>query len=180
MFHLTWHPEISILQINEALNSLFWYSWLFDDHRGSPFETKVYLCTWFDVCYWLKKGNYEGRAEGVEKTCSFIACSYEVGFELSSAHIDVVMSELKSIMKMLNFHMGPILAFGYCRCLRLPLRLSILCVNLGLICMITWHPFNLESPNVDWKSKTSWLRSLLFWGLIDLDLQGKIWLENPN
>ena len=41
-------------------------------------------------------------------------------------------------------------------------------------CMITHHPFNLGSPNLDQKCKSPWLRSILFWGAIDLDLQCQI------
>ena len=43
-----------------------------------------------------------------------------------------------------------------------------------LVRAITCHAFKLESPNLDHKSKTPWLRSLLFWGVIDLELQGQI------
>ena len=36
---------------------------------------------------------------------------------------------------------------------------------------ITHYPFKLGSPNLDHRCKRPWLRSLLFLGLIDLDLQ---------
>ena len=45
---------------------------------------------------------------------------------------------------------------------------------------ITHHPFKLGSPNLDHRCKTPWLRSLLFWGAIDLDLQDQIWLKKSN
>ena len=32
----------------------------------------------------------------------------------------------------------------------------------GLVRTITRHPFKLRSPNLDWRCKTPWLRSLLF------------------
>ena len=48
------------------------------------------------------------------------------------------------------------------------------CGNHLLACAITSHPFKLEPPNLDQKSKTPWLRSLSFWGFIDLELQGQI------
>ena len=38
-------------------------------------------------------------------------------------------------------------------------------------------PFKLGSPNLDQMCKIHWLRSLSFWGAIDLDLQGQIWLK---
>ena len=43
-------------------------------------------------------------------------------------------------------------------------------VNHELVCAITRHKFELESPNLDQKCKIFWLRSLLFLGLIGLDL----------
>ena len=48
------------------------------------------------------------------------------------------------------------------------------CVNPLLVRAITHHPFKLGSPNLDHRCKRPWLRSLLFWGVIDLDLQGQI------
>ena len=39
---------------------------------------------------------------------------------------------------------------------------------------ITHHPFKLGSPNLEHRCKRPWLRSLLFCGVIDLDLQGQI------
>ena len=41
---------------------------------------------------------------------------------------------------------------------------------------ITQHLFKLGSPNLDRRCKRPWLRSLLFFGVIDLDLQGQILL----
>ena len=39
-----------------------------------------------------------------------------------------------------------------------------------LVREITHHPFKLGPPNLDQRCKTPWLRSLLFWGLIELDM----------
>ena len=47
-------------------------------------------------------------------------------------------------------------------------------VNHEFVRAITHHPFKLRSPNLDHRCKRPWLRSLLFWGVIDLDLQGRI------
>ena len=47
-------------------------------------------------------------------------------------------------------------------------------VNPQLVRAITHHPFKRGSPNLDHRCKRPWLRSLLFWGVIDLDLQGQI------
>ena len=63
------------------------------------------------------------------------------------------------------------MAFGYCRCLRVCVCLS---VNHELVRTITSQPFKLGSPNFTQICKRPWLRSLLFLGVIDLDLQGQI------
>ena len=80
-------------------------------------------------------------------------------------------------MKHCFFYPRPVLAFGYCHRLRLcvcPCVCVSLCVNHLLVRAITWDPFKLGSPNLDQRCKRPWLRSLLFWGVIDLDLQGQI------
>ena len=59
------------------------------------------------------------------------------------------------------------LAASVCLCVRV-------CGNHLLVCAITCHAFKLKSPNLDNKSKTPLLRSLLFWRVIDLELQGQI------
>ena len=58
-----------------------------------------------------------------------------------------------------------------CLCVRPSVRV---CGNHLLVRAITHHPFKLGSPNLDHRCKIPWLRSLLFWGVIDLDLQGQI------
>ena len=45
---------------------------------------------------------------------------------------------------------------------------------------ITHQQFKLGSPNLDQRYKTTWSRSLLFYGTINLDLQGQIELQNQN
>ena len=42
---------------------------------------------------------------------------------------------------------------------------------------ITHNPFKLGSPNLDQICKLRWLRSVWFWRVIDLDLQGSNWLK---
>ena len=69
------------------------------------------------------------------------------------------------------------MAIGYCRCLRLSVRP---CVNHLLVRAITRNPFKLGSPNFNHRCKRPWLRSLLFWGVIDLYLQGQINLRSQN
>ena len=79
------------------------------------------------------------------------------------------------------FYPRPVLAFGYCHRLRLCVCVSVCvcvcvspCVNHLLVRAITRDPFKLGSPNLDQRCKRPWLRSLLFLGVIDLDLQGQI------
>ena len=80
-----------------------------------------------------------------------------------------------------HFYPRPVLAFGYCRCLRLSVCPSVrVCGNHLLVRAITRHPFKLGSPNLDHRCKRPWLRSLLFWGVIDLDLQGQIKLQSQK
>ena len=64
------------------------------------------------------------------------------------------------------FYPRPVLAFGYCRCLRLSVCPSVRpCVNHEFVRAITHHPFKLGSPNLDHRCKRPWLRSLLFLGV---------------
>ena len=79
-------------------------------------------------------------------------------------------------------HFLPEASFGL-RVLSLPASVCVcvcVCGNHLLVRAITCHPFKLESPNLAQKSKTPWLRSLLFWGVIDLELQGRIKLQSEK
>ena len=86
---------------------------------------------------------------------------------------------------MFHFYPRPVMAFGYCRCLRLSVCVCVcmcVCVSVNhqFVRTITCHPLKLQSPNLDQKCKRPWLRSLLFLGFIDLDLQGQIELKSQN
>ena len=72
-------------------------------------------------------------------------------------------------IRYLVFYLRPVLASGYCHLLCL-----CVCINHLLVRTITRHPFKLRSPNLVQRSKTRWLRSLLFLGAGDRDLQGQI------
>ena len=76
----------------------------------------------------------------------------------------------------------PEASFGL-RVLSLPASVCVcvcLCVNHLLFRAIIRDLFKLGSPNLDKRCKRPWLRSLLFWGAIDLDLQGQISLQTQN
>ena len=70
-----------------------------------------------------------------------------------------------------HFLPRPVLASGYSHILGL---CHSVCINHLLLRTITRHLFKLGSINLVQRSKTTWLRSLLFWGAIDLDLQSQI------
>ena len=65
-------------------------------------------------------------------------------------------------------------SFGL-RVLSLPACIRV-SVNHELVCAITRHKFELESPNLDQKMPNILLKVPLFWGLIGLDLPGQILL----
>ena len=76
----------------------------------------------------------------------------------------------------------PEASFGL-RVLSLPACVCVcvcLSVNHQLVRAVTHQPFKLESPNLDQRCKRPWLRSLLFFGMIDLELQGQIELNSQN
>ena len=78
------------------------------------------------------------------------------------------------------FYPRPVLAFGYCRWLRLSVCPSVrVCGNYLLVRAITHHPFKLGPPNSDQRCWIPWLGSLLFWGLIELDMSNLTNFRNP-
>ena len=68
-------------------------------------------------------------------------------------------------------------SFGL-RVLSLPACMS-LSVNHQLVRAVT-QPFKLEPPNLDQRCKRPWLKSLLFYGTIDIELEGQIELQCQN
>ena len=80
-----------------------------------------------------------------------------------------------------DFYPRPVLAFGYCRCLRVCVCVCVrVSVNHEFVRTITRQPFKLGSLNLDQRCPRSWLGALLFCGMIDLDLQGQIELQSQN
>ena len=55
-----------------------------------------------------------------------------------------------------------------------------LSVNHQLVRAVTHQPFKLERPNLDQRCKSPFLRSLLFFGTTDLEVQGQIELKCQN
>ena len=66
-----------------------------------------------------------------------------------------------------QFWPSSIVVACFCLCVRV-------CINHLLVHMITWDPFKLRSPNLNQRCKTPRLRSLLFRGTINFDLQCQI------
>ena len=107
------------------------------------------------------------------------------GIHLRAISQEVLMNLTCNVLGDYTFYPRPVLAIGYCRCLRLSVCVSVrpsvcVCGKHLLVRAITQHPFKLGSPNLDNRCKRPWLRSLLFWGVIDLDLQGQIELQSQN
>ena len=53
------------------------------------------------------------------------------------------------------------------------------CGNHVLVRSITHHPFKLGPQNLDQRCKIPWLRSLLFWWWIELDMSNLTYFQNP-
>ena len=93
----------------------------------------------------------------------------------------LVLNFLSKHKNVFAFYLRAVLASGYCRRLRLCVCVCVRpCVNHELVRGITHHLFQLGSPNLDQRCKRPWLRSLLFCGTIDRDLQGQIELQSQN
>ena len=93
-------------------------------------------------------------------------------FHWKKCHNDVIYFVL------CRFNPMTVLAFGYCHRLRLCGSVCpCVCVNHELVRTITHRSFKLGSPHLDQRCKTPCVRSLLFLGMIDLDLQGQIKLK---
>ena len=71
-----------------------------------------------------------------------------------------------------GFYSRKVLVDGYCRCL---CQCVCVCVYRSLV-----HSGSVSARITKFglRTRTPWLRSLLFWGAIDLDLQCQIWLKS--
>ena len=100
---------------------------------------------------------------------------HEIGeqcaYALILGNFNIDLLQINEIEKFSDFYQRPVLAFRYCRCLRSSVSPSVRPSVTKFFRAITHHPFKLGSPNLDHRCKRPWLRSLLFFGVIDLDLQ---------
>ena len=110
------------------------------------------------------------RGESATKTIKFFV-AHTVNYVICNNHtrIDCVLLNFTPVITRGQFWPSGIVVACVCLCV-----CPYVCVNPQLVRAITCHLFNLESPNLDQKCKTTWLRSLLFLDLIDLELQGQI------
>ena len=72
------------------------------------------------------------------------------------------------------------MAFRYCHCQRLSVCVCVcVCVSFNhkFVRVITCHPFKLESPNLDQKCKTPWIRPYCFGGSLTLTFKFKLNLK---
>ena len=86
---------------------------------------------------------------------------HEFGINACQRHRSVVYCQMYRY-----FHPRPALALGYCHSLCVYVSVCA-SVNPEIVCTITHHPFNIEPTNSNKRSKSPWLRSLLFWVLMD-------------
>ena len=113
-----------------------------------------------------------------------VACDDLWPWPISSRSFDLdIENHVRSVASaVLDGFFLPEASFGL-RVLSLPVSVCVSvcpCGNHLLVRAITHHTFKLGSPNLDHRCKRPWLRSLLFWGVIDLDLQGQIWLRSQK
>ena len=87
----------------------------------------------------------------------------------------------KHLLQRINLHCNDLLPEASFS-LRVLLPASVcVCVCHSIACpRDNTDPFQLGAPNLEQRCKTHWLRFLLFFGIINRDLQAQVYLENPN
>ena len=100
--------------------------------------------------------------------------------QLEDLRYNLILVLIMTVVSLYLFIFLPEASFGL-RVLSLPASVCLcvclsVCVSVNpeLVRAINHHAFKLEPPNLDKRCKTTWLRSLLFLGAIDLELQGQI------
>ena len=112
----------------------------------------------------------------------FLENTLEEWAEICHAYVSWPLSQLISFWCIQTFQVLLLEASFGLWVLSLPASVCVsvcvcVCINHLLVCVITLDPLKLGSPNLDHRPR---LRSLLFWGVIDLDLQGQILLQSQN
>ena len=128
------------------------------------FHKNCMKTSYFDNIPYLQGYGFDPLSAGKGMVLVLHLCSQGYGCEKPGPHTTLKF-----------FYPRPVVASGYCRCLRLSIRPSP-----SFFCTITHHLFKLESPNLNHRCKRPQLRSLLFLGVIDLDLQGQISLQKSK
>ena len=130
------------------------------------------------ACWWPGSWNRQGiRTHGINSigkaSVGLLLCQF--GLLLLNKFQDIVRNVNASFITRGQFWPSGIVVACVCVCVCVCLS-----VNHQLVRAITHQPFKLESPNLDQRWKRPWLRSLLFCGTIDLELQGQIELKSQN
>ena len=134
---------------------------VFSDHKQLCFMaiTQIISCKYW---YWISRMN---RSFLVSSDRGRISITCTVSALGMIEHASKFLPEASFGLRVLSSPLSVYLSVCVCVCV---------CINHLLVRTITHQPFKLESPNLKHRCKTPWLRSLLFWGVIDLELQGQI------
>ena len=147
-----WYPGVVGKCVYPPFFSCFpQYNCLYGASSDFRENTRFYLCA---VCDFASVVDVSSDGCHVYGGC--LPCVPSIEWSFCFAYVD--------------FYPRPV--FGL-RVLSLPVSVCV-CINHLFVRTITRHLFKLGSPNLVQRSKTHWLRSLLFLGAIDLDLQGQI------
>ena len=150
----------------QCLAATIWkYRSGFGDHRFTFFIDLLPNYTFYsnltNIVHWIVV--YRDVAHLITLNLGKVEKKYAKSFDAGLTHLgrDKMDAISQATFSNAFYYPRPVLAFGYCRWLRLSV---CVCGKHLLVRAITCHAFKLESPNLDNKSKTPWLRSLLFWG----------------
>ena len=133
-------------------------------------------CQTHDVNFFLNSAHL--YCERVGKNMTWAVFFLNTSFNFKKCNLFMLSPEWidKLFTCWIHFYPRPVLDFGYCNrpclCICQCVCVSVcVCINHLLVRTITHQPFKLESPNLKHRCKTPWFRCLLFWGVIDLELQ---------
>ena len=159
------------LPLTHVIHQLcIWYSWR-EHHRYCRTTLSIMPLGKMSAikCNWLRWSNSDLTTNLISPCVCSATKLFNIKQPISCIHIRWV-----GLPWVQPVSFSPEASFGYCRCLRLSVCVSVcVCGNHMLVLAIT-HPFKLGSSNLDHRCKRPWLRSLLFWGVIDLVLNFKV------